>query len=574
MLKNWIDYILLLFGIYCVSLGYFNIQVLIKTMILLFILIMYKYIGHWVGIVKGSVLRMDIDEAYWERELKARRMHFQFHVEWYIWEYRQYSRLWRYIFLFLKWVPWNWMSLFIIWVWEKGYKLRILINSNKDIYYKKKGINKVYSYLGMNKWRYYYIIEWVVVFPFLRLLLIPLKLRVKIFLYPSIWELLRINVIVILYSVVYMCVIYYVYITIFNICVFLGLLYLYLAIVWPSILYMKYKYFENENDYMFLNPCIYTFQLAMASVTRTIMEVLRDQLLMSENWDSIDFFKYDKRGFKPRTDAKVAYSGEGIGDFDIENFWKLEKLYGISLIARRGMLFHQKDWDIRSEAMFWYELGIDKLGEEYMKKKYDTEYIKFKELFRCYLFLDYDIVRLAGDWNYDGTLDSRKVLVIDEVWEGRDALYEGVYESYSISFELYEKIVLYEYYINNLFRYTIGSLSCEYLNNYVWYDKEYVIFDLMKKEGIILETGEELRKIWNNEERENFWESVNQFKEEMKSKYEKREKEEISEIILNLYGQYTVEYIKEQTLYLKNKEDKYSLISEKYILAFKEKYIK
>jgi len=33
-------------------------------------------------------------------------------------------------------------------------------------------------------------------------------------------------------------------------------------------------------------------------------------------------------------------------------------------------------------------------------KKYEKEFIKFKELFKCYVFLYYDILRLTGYMHY------------------------------------------------------------------------------------------------------------------------------------------------------------------------------
>jgi len=149
------------------------------------------------------------------------------------------------------------------------------------------------------------------------------------------------------------------------------------------------------------------------------------------------------------------------------------------------MLNSLKKWNIESDALFWYELGMKKLGKEYMKK-YDQELFKLKEIFRCYVFLYYDILRLLGinifKYKEKGKMDVFIILASSKFGIDSVDIYKNVPQKYIFNLKLYNKIIRYEYYVNTLFPYTIRSLSNININISGLDDKEYIIIDLMKKE--------------------------------------------------------------------------------------------
>jgi len=65
-----------------------------------------------------------------------------------------------------------------------------------------------------------------------------------------------------------------------------------------------------------LYPSVTLFQLAETSVTRTIIALLSDELIWTENWDILDCFKCERNGFKIGIEKKSWYSVRGIRDYN------------------------------------------------------------------------------------------------------------------------------------------------------------------------------------------------------------------------------------------------------------------
>jgi len=113
-------------------------------------------------------------------------------------------------------IPWNLPNKFVLWIWEKGFDFGLLLNSNKDIYYKKRGLNRVEKNITLLEWKYYYLIEWFVIYPILRVCLLPQQLSKYLLKLNRVSDLFTIRLLILVYVIIYFIV--YVFLK-FNICI-------------------------------------------------------------------------------------------------------------------------------------------------------------------------------------------------------------------------------------------------------------------------------------------------------------------------------------------------------------------
>ena len=571
--KIIIEVLFLIIVIYLLLNGYFSVERLIRALIIMALMILYKYISTKLCQPQGEENKdyeKLADEQRWKKKKKLENV-----ISLFISRFDSYPIIYDIIFILYKLIPWNWPNMFIIWWWEKWYDVRVIISSNMDIYYRKKGKKKKTSLYLSKLNKYKWIVEWVLIYPLYRLLLLPDKLRWKIIYYNSIKDLVRIRIFVYIYSVLYAYVGYYEYIWGINGVKIMLIIYIFVSIIWPSWIWIQEKYLLQTRDKIYYKPTIKNF-VYNHSITKDIFIKYMRQMRANKNGYLQIKYNYTASGYRMTLLEKLEYSGEKRNS---DLLWGYEKAYGISLEVRQSIVLRMKEWlGGINEPMSYYSIGIRELGKDYMEKKYGESIRRYKELYRCYVYLLLDTsrlmgVKLEGEMKYYLHKESIKGEI---VWE------KIVPKKYVFSMELYNKLIIYEWYVLESFSYSVRELK-KYVNPWDKETKEYLLLDIGRSRGYKLINPSELLVFDKDVEIDNFVKEYEKLLEEIEVEtisyalkaenvnvnIKKRDikKEE-------MFLGWNVEMVQGYKNELRRIDNFYSLISEKYILDYKNKCMK
>jgi len=151
-----IDFAIVIIGSYFIYLGYLNIGMLIRAFILMLLLMSYKWLAHSVGIKRGFLSRyMTFEEWLKDKESLIEKNNIKSNIILFLMNPDRVKKKWimDIIFWGFRIIPfWNWIGSFIVRVWLFFYDIKVLIITNRDIYYKKRGIDKTRDSFIFYKW--------------------------------------------------------------------------------------------------------------------------------------------------------------------------------------------------------------------------------------------------------------------------------------------------------------------------------------------------------------------------------------------------------------------------------------
>jgi len=385
------------------------------------------------------------------------------------------------IFWVLRLLPWNWMYYFFSKIGGFMFNALLLINSNKDVYYKKRNINMVQSDWSLWEYEIYHYLRWLFVYPILRLLLVFKKFRKRILKYKSIVELIRIRFIVYLYSVFYLYIGYYDFVREFSFIYKLIFILIITGIVWPLVIVFttktEEKYKENLEFYL---PAVESFvTIKNTSISLYLLSIFLDQVKTEKN--SYLQLKYDFIGLTEINEVTSIYFLNKFVFYGRKAFpnlmWKYDKLYGIPFICYGKIIKYDTHKNF-FRYLFVYQLGEKELGVKRMKK-YELSLKKLKELYKCRMFLLMDMRRLLmfkkEKWMVLPKRELDELKNINYFWEIED-IYKCVPANYIMKLDFYNLIWKYSMYIIYIFIEEFEELDVKFGVN-----KEYVLMDIMKE---------------------------------------------------------------------------------------------
>jgi len=587
-----IDFIIMVLFLFIYKKGYCNYLFLERALIIMSLMLLYKWVAIKIGLDfyyhnKDNSFKDDPILKYIRIDLECcnenkRRLNIRIRKFLNSNLCKKYPIILDILFWMFRLMPWNIYGLLLLRIGVMVFNLTIWINSNKDIYYKKREVDKTKKDWSLLRYKSWIYIKWILIYPLLRLLLIPKRIRKRIFMYQSIIDLIRVRFVAYIYSIMYITIGYYDYIKEINWGYKLLMLYIILAVLWP--LYVKYLDIRGmnekvEQEYEFVRPTFFELtKIEKTSITQYLFSLYMEQIFIEKNG-------YIQKKYK-------VVGGNGYGEIvcmlfvwklsiyakqvypNIELKWKYEKLYGISYIIYINLLSSyvstHLDWNLTI-----YEKGEKELGKEYMEKKYKIVLKKLEELYKCRQLLLMDMRRLMGFKKEEWIVQPKAELklyseeeidyflgVIKEL--DSNSFYKVVPKNYIFSFELYNRLFYLGMHLK-IWKREIDALDLKFGEN-----KEYVMLDIMKKKKKMEKLN--INDIYEEEKVRKFFYYYELHI--LQPVYEVRE--ERGEDIYNY--KYFEDICKEvEDVYFKeyeNIKDPYSLISEKYILAFKEKYIR
>jgi len=398
-----VELLLTIIGIVLIYEGYFDVSILIKALVILMLMMVYKWIGHRVGI-NIETHKIDFDEILHSKETENSKKVKERMVKIFSSKiFKKHKILYDIIFFaYFILFPWNWVSYIIIYIYSKIFGIKVWINGNKDVLFKKYFNKDVKSInLSLNNNKIYKIYNWVIKYPILRLLLIPRKIRKNIWKRKSYVELLRVRYLAYIISVILLYYGYYDFINGLNLWEKLSLVYVYVAIIWPIIMYLYIEYGDKHLEYgSFLYPNVNIYAInSTNSITWNLFGVYIEAV--NEVSNGYLSFKYDffgNNGIKIDHYRKINVDEKPslfIINLSYEEIWRYEKNYGVSFLAYRilnlRMSYYQADM-----VKKLYEIGVKKLGREVVDKEYIKYVFRSVEVYKYWLILMMDMRRLIG----------------------------------------------------------------------------------------------------------------------------------------------------------------------------------
>jgi len=573
-----IDFAIIIIGSNFIYLGYLNIEMLIRAFILMLLLVSYKWLAHNVGIKRGFLSRyMTFEE--WLKDTDSSN---------------NQKKIWLWFILFLmnpnrvekKWIMdilfwgfriipfWNWVGSFVVRIWLFFYDIRVLISTNRDIYYKKRGKNKTVDVWSIYRFKYGWIFNWVIIYPIYRIFLYPDYIRQRIFDYAYLWEIVRIRIIVYFYGIIYIYMGYYEYIGGMNWEYWLLIVYIYFAIIWPIILYIKDRFNEIRKWDPYKKPTI-KLMLKKESVSKLLFKLYLDVVYLFKNSYIQVKYNYSKELLSKGRVRKIMLATDTFSG-DIEGIWNYEKLYGVSFIVYR-IIFNKYTASFFYIKYWLYLEGIKKLGLNFMKR-YDKVIERMKDLYRCSQFFKMDLRRLMGYKKEEWLLEINKELQylkfekkLSKILNSEMIFYNKVPKNYIFSFSLYNKLF---YYFEILISIENNQLLEFNKDARILDNVDTLIINLAKKGDFITVNKYELmcKKDFNEDDLFKVSEGCKKYMDYNINNLIIADDYEVYDykFFKDLCKEYKLEYNRE---YEKLK-DEYNLVSEKYIKEYVKKYMK
>jgi len=555
-----VELLLTIIGIILIYEGYFEIDILFRAIIILMLMMVYKWIGHKIGIVRETY-KIDFDEILHSKERENSKKVKERMIKIFSSKiFKKHKILYDIIFFaYFILFPWNWISYIVIYIYSKIFGIKVWINGNKDVLFKKyfnidvKSIN-----LSLNNNKIYKVYNWVIKYPILRLLLMPNKIRMNIWKRKSYMELLRVRYLAYIISVILLYYGYYDFINGLNLWEKLSLVYVYIAIIWPIIMYLYIEYgdkhleyslylYPNVNIYITNNSNSITWNLFGVYI-KTVNEVSNGYLFIKYDFSSDDGMKKDHYR-KINVDEK---SGLFILNLSYEEIWRYEKNYGVSFFVYRvlnlRMSYYQAD-----KVKKLYEIGVEKLGREVVEKEYLKYVFRSIEVYKYWLILMMDIRRLIGYKREDWILLPKNCLANRY---SMDELSSEIKKEFDIAIKISNKFVLSNKLYNNLLR----NVGYFFLNDFdiIQIDNTWEEWEREEILGIKESLMNKLAKENKNENGWSYWWENLEGREE----WEKYDNEYLESICREVEEYYIKEYEK--------LEDKNVLISNKQLKKIKK----
>jgi len=288
--------------------------------------------------------------------------------------------------------PWNWMTYIVIYLNSKIFGVKVWINGNKDVFFKKYfNIDTRNVNLSLlRQYKIYLLYNWIIKYPILRLLLIPNKIRVNIWQNDFFWPFKFFSMCLYAFLFLYYNVFDYDFPTL------LFFFYLYLSVIWPIIIIINVKYrgFKEDIEYLYLYPSINVYALNSSNSITWKLFSLYVETVNEMNNDYL-FHKYGFYGDK----------GINIDHYYKMNIWlEYEKNYGISFLLYRILVLRISVYNISG-------IILD-------NSKFE-EYSFCKENYKYLLFLMMDMRRFIGFKDCDLLHDENTVFksyLDEELW--------------------------------------------------------------------------------------------------------------------------------------------------------------
>jgi len=618
-----LDILFLFLAIYMIIKGYFKVEMLIMVILILTIIILYKYISHEIGVYK-CFKTVTGQPFNFDESVKETRENCWRSVLWFIRKLRSRigEKKWcmEMIFWIFRIIPvWNWVGSLIIGVWVKWYDIKVIVLSNIDVYNKKKGRKKG----EYKEWKYMWVIRWVIIYPIYRMILYPSYLREKIYNFISIKDIIKVRFIGYIYSTLYLSIGYYEIISGLEWYKYIIVIYIYFGIIFPGIIWIRIKLNKHDNLYnSYRKPLLIDKLLKRESLTRQLFKnylkavrlIRGSYIQIKYNFSGeslINMVWESKRRMGIEREILWFSTGRSIEElrFDIreklmiiggiEELKEYEKNYGVSMLISYKMLREDIVLSINlyREGLYMYKQGLDKLGVEFMRR-YDYLLEQMKEYYKCNLFLLMDIKRWMGEewiitigkeddllWDiekflYLGYKSFKEQLERDKE-ELRKKKESKIPEKYCWNLKIYNKI-LYNLSIMNEYRETTHFFELQYPD--ISDDIDYLIIHLAKVEGL---TNEDKSKVLDPRTREECYteegiKDLFRVKENIGVWYKKYKKKYVDAIdiikkesyypICEEWNKRAIEEYKEK--YKQLEKDEFKLISEEYIKAYRLKYNK
>lgn len=574
--------------------GIFSVKMLIRAIFILVIMMVYKWMCHKIGISVGN---HPLPKTRYE--FISKNIDLEGKVEKFMYKpiFKKYPWILDIIYIILKYNPLLWMLQISRWINEKVYDVIVIINGNKDIFFKKHfkiDATKWDWSIGTNK--YYIWLKFIFIYPLVRMLLLPRKIREKILEKKSYRGLLRVRFFVYIYSIILLYYGYYDFIVWLTFYQKIIIIYVYFAIIWPILLYIDIWF--NKDKGLDHYPYIYPLLTDSCDQSNSLSLYIYNEY--GTNYNAY-FFKtsYKLKIFSTFTTFSVfsnRYLKTYVSETDkifiagpiyeksisYKERWIYEKAYGISFIAFREMFLKDSMHSSLDRLILIYKKGEETFGKEYINRVYREYLNKAILVYINKLFLAMDIRRLLGfsrnEWMYwpKNELENpyRMIFDLEEQIKGvRKLLIEKI--NINIVPEKYIGIKLY----NKILRYVdIFELSIFLGKEIEW---TYPVLELSEKGEEVL-----LRKLafdayeknpeWDKEEKkEEYWDpqitpvigyewSFITAEKTTREEGKEYDYEFLNEICKNVESQYMEEYEK-----LKTKNE---LVSEKHIKSMLKKY--
>jgi len=622
-----VEVIMLIIGVILIKKGYFNWDMFIRAVIIMGLMVGYKWIGHKVGIPKGFIRIEDWGVLGWgkedvefikeEEKINKDKMYWLFtnlinDNKYLIKKYPIVIDIGYWMFRI---IPWNWVREIILNIGAKMHDIVLIINSNKDIYYKKKyGRDVTQESWGISGWKYWWVIQWTIIYPGLRLLLIPHRMRKKIFEYYSWDELIRVRILVYLYSLIYLYIGYYEFVWGMSWLYKIIIVYIIVAIIWPWYIDWNLRKRLEYKEIKYYKPSIEMFIEVDNSISLKLFGYYVEAV--AYNYGGYLELKYgcnNTNGWALNI-IKKKKVGSYIEDYENlyggwEGRWKYEKLYGFSYLIESLILGETTmglyDW--LDEEYTIYLKGVEELGEERMKE-YEGSLEQLKRRWKCWVYIYMDVRRLMGieekEWRFsvwkyekylkdeiyfedeeakDDGFTGREVLKYNGVLKIQNSreylkknMYKRVPEKYKFSLRTYNKLMKLAFFVDIGY---FGVRALEYSYARSEEEEATMLISRIGKERIKRKKEEGIELKYKKEEcGERVSEVFNVFEEIDKINSE-RAKESLARNVNNMHHNEFWEEINEEAIreymeeYEKKKGIKEILLSEEYIRGYVKKYI-
>jgi len=327
---------ILLFLLFFLYIFYLDLNSLLFIVLLLLLIVFYKFIGHKTHLLTPLLDDINIIDS---RVLAKESIILMFSSS----IFKKYKILYDIIFFaYFILFPWNWMTYIVIYIYSKIFGVKVWINGNKDIFFKKYfNIDTRNVNLWSDDSIFIIIFNWTVKYPILRFLFIPMKMRSIIF------SLKDYNLFYFLYCILLFYIIYLNFIADLLFFDKILLIYICMSFVWPLMTFIYIEIFDkHENIFFNFHPNISFYLLNdYNSLTWRLFGLYIEAV--NEMNNNYLFHKY---GFF--NSALTAYCSE-IVNISNESL-KYEKNYGVSFFAYRVLIIYINTLQIYSS---FYYLG-------------------------------------------------------------------------------------------------------------------------------------------------------------------------------------------------------------------------
>lgn len=415
-----IDVMIVAFSMYLIYNGYFSWLIFIRALIILLIFSIYRLLGEWLGLPESrkdmfktrdiKVMFENVLKNKKEREELGKYNKFEERLIKYI---LKKDNKWKLdiIFLVIYYNPLNWHWIIIQWIAVKLYYMKVWINGNKDVFFKKyfkidsrQWFTILYTIEIQKKvqkeYKWYYriklIYRGIFINPFLRMIMFPSYIKEKIL--QRYWmEFFKIRLIGLIYSIIFAFYGLYGFLNSLSWIWIIIIIYIYFAVIWPGLSYITYVSYRRLVNLDIIHPNL--LEIIENLEKRTLIYKFLSIFIIFvntyyENYILKKFNIYNLNGSISNSKFIILFSSYKIVNFynpmdvDILNFWIYEKSYSIPILLYYYNLrlywmdlWHYELYNFEGKRLY----GV-KEWNEFIKEHKERAYDYHKVI--SYIFMD------------------------------------------------------------------------------------------------------------------------------------------------------------------------------------------